>query len=72
NTIDEIISQVSADHLILTGISSVDAPITLKNYGFEVISKLFSSDKYRVFRIVCEGGNNRALGKYMIRYFRKI
>ncbi|TRM75079.1 hypothetical protein DJ531_05710 [Sulfolobus sp. A20-N-F6] len=72
NTIDKIISQVSADHLILTGISSVDAPITLKNYGFEVISKLFSSDKYRVFRIVCEGGNNRALGKYMIRYFRKI
>ncbi|WP_338600138.1 DUF364 domain-containing protein [Sulfolobus tengchongensis] len=72
NTIDKILSQISANHLILSGISSVDAPSTLKSHGFEVIGKLFPTEKYRVFRVVCEGGSNRILGKYMARYFRKI
>ncbi|BDB97213.1 Rossmann-like domain-containing protein [Saccharolobus caldissimus] len=72
NTIDKILSQVSANHMILTGVSSVDSPITLKTHGFEVIGKVFPIDKYRVFRIICEGGTNRILNKYMLKYFKKI
>ncbi|AKA75059.1 hypothetical protein SULI_06635 [Saccharolobus solfataricus] len=72
NTIDRIISQISANHLILTGISSVDAPITLKNHGFEVLGKLFPVEKYRVFRTICEGGSNKLLSKYIMRYFKKL
>ncbi|MCH4814501.1 MAG: DUF364 domain-containing protein [Saccharolobus sp.] len=72
NTIDRILSQISANHLILTGISSVDAPISLKNHGFEALGKLFPIEKYRVFRTICEGGSSRLLSKYMTRYFKKL
>ncbi|QGA67720.1 Rossmann-like domain-containing protein [Sulfolobus sp. E11-6] len=72
NTIDKILTQISANHLIITGISSVDAPITLKNHGFEALGKLFPIEKYRVFRTICEGGSNRLLSKYVARYFKKL
>ncbi|MEM0016801.1 MAG: DUF364 domain-containing protein [Saccharolobus sp.] len=72
NTIDRILNNISATHKILTGISSVDAVYTLKNYGFEIIGKIIPIDKYKVFRIICEGGSSRILNKYVTKYFRKI
>lgn len=72
NAIDRIVNNISANHLILTGISSIEAPITLKKYGFEAIEKIVPSDRYRAFRSVCEGGTSKQLSKHVKKAYLKI
>ncbi|EZQ06974.1 MULTISPECIES: Rossmann-like domain-containing protein [Acidianus] len=72
NVIDKIVKNVKAEHLILEGVSSVEAPITLKKYGFEAIGKVIPVDKYKAFRSICEGGTSRKLAKYITRMFIKL
>lgn len=72
NTIDKIIKNIKADHLILTGISSVEAISTLKKYGFEAIGKVVPVDQYRAFRTICEGGSAKQLNKYVTKMYLKI
>ncbi|AWR97631.1 hypothetical protein DFR86_08780 [Acidianus sulfidivorans JP7] len=72
NAIDKIVRNIRADHLILTGISSIEAPITLKKYGFEAIEKIIPFDKYRAFRTICEGGSSKELIKYVKKAYLKI
>jgi len=72
NTIDKILKNVKADHLILTGISSVEAISTLKKYGFEAIGKIVPVDQYRAFRTICEGGSAKQLSKYVTKMYLKI
>jgi uncharacterized protein (DUF4213/DUF364 family) len=69
---ESILKRISADHLILSGISSVYAPSTLRNYGFEYVSKVESVDKFRAFRTVCEGGSGRQLAKYVYKIYTKL
>ena len=70
--IDSIVKRVSADHLILSGVSSVYAPSTLRNYGFDYVSKVEAFDKFRAFRTVCEGGTARQLAKYTYKIYVKL
>lgn len=72
NAIDRIVSNLSAKHLILTGISAVEAPATLKKYGFEGIEKIVPTDKYKAFRSICEGGSSKQLSKYVKKAYLKI
>lgn len=70
--IDKIVNNISARHIILTGISSVEAPVTLKKYGFEGIEKIVPADKYKAFRSICEGGTSKQLSKYVKKAYLKI
>ncbi|MBW9141050.1 MAG: DUF364 domain-containing protein [Candidatus Aramenus sp.] len=72
NATESILKGLRADHLVLTGVSSFEAPQTLKKYGFEVVGKVIPTDNYRVFRIVCEGGGARQLNKFVTRGFRRL
>jgi len=69
---EKILKSVSADHLILSGISSVYAPSTLRSYGFEYVGKVVPLDKIRAFRIICEGGVGRQLSKYIGKIYKKL
>ncbi|AHC52363.1 hypothetical protein SUSAZ_11070 [Sulfolobus acidocaldarius SUSAZ] len=66
--IEKILASISTDHLILSGISSVYAPITLKKYGFDYIGKVIAVDKIKALRVVCEGG----LAKHLSRFTKKV
>ncbi|ARM76338.1 Rossmann-like domain-containing protein [Acidianus manzaensis] len=72
NAIDKIVKNIKADHLILSGISTIEAPITLKKYGFEAIEKIIPSDSYKAFRTICEGGTSKELSKYVKKAYLKI
>jgi uncharacterized protein (DUF4213/DUF364 family) len=72
SSIDTIINNVSTDHLLLLGASTVYAPNTLRKYGFEAIERLELLDKYKAFRIICEGGGAKELSKFVVRYFKKL
>ncbi|BCU69328.1 Rossmann-like domain-containing protein [Stygiolobus caldivivus] len=69
---ENILKKISADHLILSGVSSVYAPSTLRSYGFEYVSKIEPLDKFRAFRTVCEGGSGRQLAKYTYKIYTKL
>ncbi|AWR94833.1 Rossmann-like domain-containing protein [Acidianus brierleyi] len=69
---EKILKNLKAEHIILSGVSSVEAPATLKKYGFEIVGKVLPVDNYRVFRTICEGGGARQLNKYIIKGFRRI
>lgn len=70
--IDKIVKSLSANNLVLEGISSIFAPKTLKNYGFNIIGKIESIDKLKVFRIICEGGDPSKISVYSIKIYTKI
>ncbi|BBD71814.1 hypothetical protein HS1genome_0203 [Sulfodiicoccus acidiphilus] len=71
-TVDDILSKLSSDILILAGISAIYAPLTLKRHGFTHVLKYFLSDRFTAFRVVCEGGGSDELRKYIIRKYKKI
>ena len=70
--IDKIVKSVSSNNLVLEGISSVFAPRTLKNYGFNIIGKIEAIDKLKVFRIICEGGDPSKISLYSNKIYTKI
>jgi len=72
STIDYIINNTSTDHLLLVGVSSIYAPKTLKSYGFEAVERLEFIDKYKVFRIICEGGTAKDINKYVVRTYKRL
>ena len=70
--IDKIVKSVSTNNLVLEGISSIFAPRTLKNYGFNIIGKIEIIDKIKVFRIICEGGDPSKIPIYSTKVYTKI
>lgn len=70
--IDRIVKSISANDLVLEGISSIYAPKTLKNYGFNIIGKIEAIDKIKVFRIICEGGDPSKIASYSRKVYTKI
>jgi len=70
--IDRIVKSISSDNLVLEGISSVFAPKTLKNYGFNIIGKIEVIDKPKVFKIICEGGDPAKISLYSNKVYTKI
>ncbi|MBP1357603.1 MAG: DUF364 domain-containing protein, partial [Sulfolobus sp.] len=71
-TIDNILRNIQAKELVLTGVSSVDAPSTLKSLGFNMIGKVLAIDKHRALRTICEGGGARQLARYTTKVFRTL
>ncbi|QKQ99489.1 DUF364 domain-containing protein [Metallosphaera tengchongensis] len=67
NNTDKILKGLKAQHLVMTGASSVIAPNTLKRYGFSAVGKLVPLDRNRAFRTICEGGSSKQLAKYVDR-----
>lgn len=71
-SVQSILKTLTADTIILSGVSAIFAPITLRRHGFTHVSKYFTTDNFSVFRIVCEGGGPRQLGKFLIKRHRKL
>ncbi|MFP3204751.1 MAG: DUF364 domain-containing protein [Metallosphaera yellowstonensis] len=72
NAMDKIVSNIKAQHLLLVGVASVYAPVTLKRLGFEVVGKIVPTDRARAFRTVCEGGSARQLNRYVSKAYVKL
>ncbi len=70
--IDRILANVSADNLILAGVSSVYAPNTLRKYGFSVIGKVIPIEKVKALRVACEGGGASQMIRYVGKFFKKL
>ncbi|QIW24999.1 hypothetical protein EWF20_13240 [Sulfolobus sp. S-194] len=71
-SIDTIVKSISTNNLVLEGISSVFAPKTLKNYGFNMVGKIIAIDKLKAFRIICEGGDPSKLATYTRKIYAKL
>ncbi|BCU67348.1 hypothetical protein HS7_07850 [Sulfolobales archaeon HS-7] len=72
NTIDDIINHLEAENVVLSGVSVIDSPHTLKKYHFTHIVKPFFMDNLLAFRTVCEGGSNTNLKPLVIYKTKKI
>ncbi|MGC9105485.1 MAG: Rossmann-like domain-containing protein [Thermoprotei archaeon] len=70
--IDRILAKVTADNLVLTGASSVYAPVTLRKYGFTMIGKVVPIERAKALRVACEGGGAPQMAKYVGKFFKKL
>ncbi len=65
-------AKVTADNLVLTGVSSVYAPVTLRKYGFNMIGKVVPIERAKALRVACEGGGAPQMAKYIGKFFKKL
>ncbi|BBG24270.1 Rossmann-like domain-containing protein [Sulfuracidifex tepidarius] len=70
-SIDKILSMVSADNVAVTGVSSINAPHSLRSHGVNILGITKITDPRKGIRLVCEGGRSE-LGALIKSYFKRI
>ena len=70
--IDNILANIEAENLVLSGVSSVYAPSTLKTHGFSIVGKVVPVERNKALRVACEGGNAASMSKYVTKVFKRL